>query len=176
MAHDHAIRRPRNRGRAEATAVRLLAILGLGLLLAAPAAPTVAQSLPDFVGSNDDLVRSAMQLARDSITAARLPDGSTVPPETVEELARPIVPTPVGKRTLNTGMLSGYAQFCGLDWRSGSFAPFMEAQRRTGGLTGKQMAYLGILHGIGQGIMLDNLSRHGNCTPEMRGKIAALLK
>ena len=159
-----------------AAGVKIAATLALALLLVAPAAPTAAQSQPDFIGPNDDVVVAAMKLAGDNITMARLPDGSRVPAETAEELDRPIVPLAVGRLTLNTGMLSGYAQFCGLDWQARNFGPFMDSQRSDGGRTDKQIAYLGILHGIGQGIMLDNLSRHGECTPQMRESAAALLQ
>lgn len=155
--------------------MKRLSAATLSLVLGLSSLPAFAQSRPDFIGDNPGFVAAAMQLARDNLGVARLPDGSAVPPETPAERAEPLVPPETGKLTLNAGMLSGYAQFCGLDWRRRSFLPFVEAQRAAAGRTEKQVAYLGILHGIAQGMMLDNLSRHGQCTPEMRQKAEAYL-
>lgn len=96
----------------------------------------------------DDLVKRLTQAARDTLSSARLADGSTIPPETPEEKAQPIVPRPLELRTINRGLLSARLQVCSQDYRTISYLPFMNALQASGGYSPKQMAYLGILHGV----------------------------
>ncbi|MDP8993564.1 MAG: hypothetical protein M3N07_01065 [Pseudomonadota bacterium] len=98
------------------------------------------------------------RMARDNLTLARLPDGTNVPPETAEERAQPIVPPALTEQTVRRGFLSGEMQACGLDPMQ-SFLPYMAALRASGHYSDRQLAYVGLLHGLGQGFAHSELSK-----------------
>ena len=127
--------------------ISALACSAMAALLAP--APTLAQQL--VPPPNDELVAEIAAFARTNITKARLSDGSFVPPETPEQLAQPIIPETLVRQTIARGFLTGEMQACGMDWEQGSFRPYMAAIRASRRYSDKQLAYIGILHGLGQG-------------------------
>ena len=98
-----------------------------------------------------DRVDSLTRLARASLPLARLEDGKPVPKETEEELAQPIISRALEVRIVRLGEVSAMMGQCGLDWRAESFLPVMDSLRANG-WSGKKMAYVGILHGVSQGL------------------------
>ncbi len=145
----------------------LAALLAAALIASLIAAPAPAQSREPSARQVEDMTA----LARAALPMARLEDGSNVPRETPEELARPIVPRAVEVAVIRRGDLSGQMQHCGLDWREESYMPFMR-RLRAGGWRGKRMAYAGILHGVSQGTtQLELGDAPVTCDP---AKVAAL--
>lgn len=158
----------RGRERCGASSInRLCLTLGFAALLLG-AGPASAQrgALPA------EFVAALTARARGALPMARLEDGSSVPPETEAERSRPIVPPSLEIRTIERGMLTGQMEACGLDWRNGSYLPYMRALRRT--YRGKPMAYLGLLHGIAQAMTTTALGEQGGlCTDAIRARLTA---
>jgi hypothetical protein len=127
--------------------IALGALLAAGLIAAA--GPARAQSQPP----SDESVARLTGLARAILPSARLEDGSNVPAETQAEQALPIIPRAAEIATIRRGALSGQMEHCGLDWQNRSYMPFMR-RLRAGGWRGKRMAYVGLLHGLSQGMTL----------------------
>ena len=93
-------------------------------------------------------------------------------PATVEEKANPPVALEDARRAMKVGLLAGTAEFCGLDWQSRIFLPFMAHQHRTLKLSPRQIAIVSMLHGTMQGFMVDNHKKRGTpCTDQMRQAI-----
>jgi hypothetical protein len=61
-------------------------------------------------------------------------------------------------------------EWCRLDWQQRSFRPMMDHYRKVIGLNERQMALMGLLHGIHQGFMTRTMGDR-ECTPEMRAKL-----
>ena len=106
----------------------------------------------------DQIARLAA-VARDNLGMARLSDGSLVPAETPDELTRPIIPEALVQQTIARGYLTGEMEACGMEWQEGSFLPYMSAIRGSQRYSGKQMAYVGMLHGIGQGTAASEVAK-----------------
>lgn len=130
---------------------------------------------PDFLKDDSRVVEKIMKIARKNITRAKMLDGSFVAEETEEELKAPIISLVEGKRVVNRGMLSAMAQYCGFDWENRSFLPFMEGERAGGKWTDKQLAYIGLVHGIAQGSFRKRLEKDGACTAEKKQAAEGLL-
>ncbi|MEA3042908.1 MAG: hypothetical protein QOH47_746 [Sphingomonadales bacterium] len=119
-----------------------------------------------------ELVDQLTARARAILPMARLEDGSNVPPETEAERSQPIVPRPLEVQTIERGILTGQMEACGLDWQNGSYLPYMDALRSR--YRGKPMAYLGLLHGLLQGMTTNwLLEQHEVCTDAMRARLTA---
>lgn len=84
---------------------------------------------------------------------AKLLDGSLVQP--IDEHDRKTMPISekTANQILDVGEISGYAEWCGLDWQSHFLT--MTASARQSGLKQKQMAFIGVVHGLAQGIVFD---------------------
>lgn len=100
-----------------------------------------------FADISDDITIKLMAVARDHITQAKLRDGSFVPPETAEEKKMPIIPVADGKRIVNRGATSAIAAWCGIDYKP-YYLEFMQEERRQYQWSDKQIAYIGLLHGL----------------------------
>jgi hypothetical protein len=107
-------------------------------------------------------------IARANLTHARLHDGSPVPPETPEELSRPVVSVELVEQTVRRGFLTAEMEACAMDWRSQSFLPYMQSLRASRRYSDKQMAYLGLLHGFSQGGAFEALEGGAPCTDAER--------
>jgi hypothetical protein len=90
-------------------------------------------------------------------------------PATDAEKANPPVTLEDARRAMKVGLLAGTAEFCGLDWQSRIFLPFMAFQHRSLKMSARQIAIISMLHGTMQGFMLDGHKRLGTpCTEQMR--------
>jgi hypothetical protein len=160
---------PARRGRCGASSIKRLCLalaLSAPLLGATPAPAQRGGALP--AGIVDQLTARA----RGALPMARLEDGSSLPPESEAERARPIVPRALEIQTIERGMLTGRMEACGLDWRNDSYLPYVRALRRR--YRGKPMAYLGLLHGITQAMTTNALAAQGGaCTDDMRAALTA---
>jgi hypothetical protein len=129
------------------------------------AMPAYAQQLapPDA-----DMAEQLAELARANLTHARLSDGSQVPPETPEELARPIIPAGLAEQTVARGVLTAELEACAMDWQGRSYLPYMQRLRARRRYSDRQLAYLGFLHGISQGAAGRALATRAPCTDAER--------
>jgi hypothetical protein len=132
-------------------------------LLAAPSGAGAQPPAP-----SDQLVADIAALARAALTMARLEDGSPVPAETPEELAVPIIPREAEIMVIRRGALSARMQHCRLDWQTESYMQHLRAR----GWAGKTMAYVGLLHGMSQGLALRGFA--GSADPCRTDEIKAL--
>jgi hypothetical protein len=91
---------------------------------------------------------------------ARLADGSYVQPE--NEVDRQTLP--VSKETayqiIEVGKISGLAQWCALDWQK-NYLKLTKSARQEG-FSEKQVAFIGLLHGVTQGIV-ENAVKDKKC-------------
>jgi hypothetical protein len=91
---------------------------------------------------------------------------------TDEEKAHPPVSLDDARRAMRVGLLAGTAEFCGLDWQSRIFLPFLAHQHRTLKMSPRQIAIVSMLHGTMQGFMVDGHKKLGTpCTDQMRQAI-----
>jgi len=72
------------------------------------------------------------------------------------DLDRRTVPvrSSVAYRVIEAGEISGLAEWCGLDWKSHYFSLTAAARQR--GMSDKQVAFIGVLHGVVQGNTLSS--------------------
>lgn len=129
----------------------------------------------DFVGDKNKWVLGALDAIRKNIAMLHLQDGSNIPSETAKESSKPLLPYEDAKRIFNRGIISGMAEYCGLDWQKKSFLPFMRSERAKGKWSDKEIAVIGALHGVAQGNTLEGLQRKGGCPAEFRKKTQAML-
>jgi hypothetical protein len=125
-------------------ALACLAAAALGF-----AAPVAAQEGGPPPALVDDLTAAA----RSNLSAARMSGGSQVPAETPEELAQPLVPRSLEVQTIERALLSAAIKACGLDYVALNYLPYMAKIRASGRYSDKQIAYIGLLHGISTGYL-----------------------
>lgn len=131
------------------------------------AAPALAQ---DDIGPPPALVDQLTSVARENLTRARLRDGSQVPPETPEERTKSIVPRALEVQTIDRALLSAAMNVCGLDSDELSYLPYMRKIRASGRYSDKQLAYVGLLHGIAMGFLQQDFGAE-NCGPEFNASM-----
>ena len=121
---------------------------GVAALLCA-VLPAAAQE----VGPPPQLVDELTSRARDNLAQARLSDGSNVPAETPEQRAAAIVPRSLEVQTIDRALLSAALEACELDSSTLSYLPYMQRVRASGRYSERQIAYIGLLHGISFGYL-----------------------
>ena len=152
---------------------RLRAFLTLVAALAA-AAPVHGQSLPP---PDDETVERIASLARANLSRARVSDGSFVPPETPEELVRPIIAAELVRQTVARGFLTGEMEACRLDWQESSYLPYMAAVRAGRRYSDKQLAYVSLLHGFSQAAANWAMEQRGApCTETERQRLVQAVR
>lgn len=103
----------------------------------------------------------------------RLKDGSYVKPASEQEKTTlPIAFTDASK-VIQTGELSSLADWCDLDWQ-GNYKNLTKSARASG-LSGKQVAFIGLLHGISMGIV-DSALKEKKCSQDQKKNIESQLK
>ncbi|WP_088348006.1 MULTISPECIES: hypothetical protein [Rhodomicrobium] len=88
---------------------------------------------------------------------------------TDEEKAKPPVSIEEARRAMKVGLLSGTAEFCGIDWKARIFYPFMAYHDRTLKMSDRQLAIVSMLHGTMHSFIVDGYKKRGApCTDQMR--------
>ena len=144
----------------------LLVSLFCGLLVAV-ANPAAAE---------DAVTLKIMKIARANITKAKTSGGGFVPAETAEELKTPIIPVSEAEAVIEIGHRSAIALWCKMDWEKLSYQPLMLAERANKSRTGKQIAYIGLLHGVSMGLTEKVLRKQGACSDTQRQNLQAFLR
>lgn len=89
--------------------------------------------------------------------------GQKCAPATEAELSQPILSLQQAGAAMRTGVISGTAEWCGLDWLRLYFGPMMFRLVREGKLDQRQQALLIMLHGIYR-------NRFAKSLPTLKGK------
>lgn len=105
---------------------------------------------------------------------ARLADGKFVQPASAAERATVPVGREIAYRALDSGEVSGLAEWCGLDWRPHYLALTGAARRK--GLNDKQVAFVSVLHGTAQGRIASAMAKSAPCGGEERLRVARLIE
>lgn len=104
---------------------------------------------------------------------AKLADGSFVQPDNEQDRNTLPISITVANQVFDVGEISGYAEWCGLDWKSNFLT--MTAAARKSGFKGKQVAFIGLLHGVAQGIIVDAL-KSKTCGVHERSKVMEMVR
>ena len=142
------------------------------LVVAILAAATVQQAEAQGASPllTDEKVREALQIALKNIDRARCEGLQSCAPATPGELRAPPISLEQARAAMRAGLASGGMEWCRLDWQQRSFRPMMDHHRTTLGLNERQMALMGLLHGMHQGMVARTMGNR-ECTPEMRAKL-----
>jgi hypothetical protein len=136
--------------------------------------PAAQAQQPAPVAFSDEQVNKILQLALDSLPRALCEGNKPCAPASAEERALPLVSLVDARAVMMRGILSGAAVRCGLDWQRLNFVPMMTYWRRTQKKSERQMAAIGLVHGIMQGISNPRPDT-APCTDEQRRNLAARL-
>lgn len=90
-------------------------------------------------------------------------------PATPEELKTPPITDAQAQSVISASIMSAMADHCGLDWSKRNFAPLMQQQRDLK-LSERQLALIGLLHGVGMGVVGETVKK-SPCSPETKDKV-----
>lgn len=117
-------------------------------------------------------VRRALMLVLKQIHLTQCGENKRCEPATSEEYDTPPIPLAVARRIISTGVSSGAAQWCGLDWQQTIFMPMMRALREGEKWSDRQLAIAALMHGVYQGQTAGPLLARGQCDDETRAGVA----
>lgn len=138
------------------------------LLLCLTSAPSWSGVLPDSV--RDKLLKDVLS---QFWGRAKLSDGSFVKPDSEQERIMLPVTITVANQIFDVGEISGYAEWCGLDWQS-NFLTMTSAARKNG-FKEKQVAFIGVIHGAAQGMVTDALKTK-TCGAQERSSVKDMMR
>jgi hypothetical protein len=127
------------------------AIVAIAFLLSAPAH---AQRMVDvaILGIEQRDLAAAMRTMLERIHEAQCSPNrrcARARPEELENL--PLTPGHA-RLAARTGMVSGLAKFCGMEWEESIFSPYMAAVRNDMKLNQRETALMTLMHGYWQGV------------------------
>lgn len=137
--------------------------------LGATTAAAQQAAAPPIFNLPDDQIRQIMQVARDNLHLAKLPDGSTVAPETAAEKGQALIPLASGRRVVEAGLLSGVAVKCGVDWKQSKMPQAISTEKAAVSATPKVSAYIEFLHGVA---MTNAQQQTKECTPVLKDRVS----
>jgi len=116
----------------------------------------------------------AVEFARTHAGHARLGDGSPLPVATEEDRRLFAVPPALESQTVRRGFLTGQLEFCEAGGIDLSYMPYMQRLRASGRYSDRQMAYLGVLHGVSQQMAMSAMEEtRFTCTDDFRAELRA---
>jgi hypothetical protein len=118
-------------------------------------------------------VRRALMLVLKQIHLAQCGEGKRCDPATSEEYDNPPIPLAVARRIIQTGVIAGTAQWCGLDWQQTVFLPMIRRLAEGEKWSERQLAIAALMHGVYQGQTYGPLQARGACDDETRARVAA---
>ncbi len=93
-------------------------------------------------------------------------------PATDAEKANPPLTIEQARHVMNVGIMSGVAEFCGIDWKKRIFFPLMGYHNKVLKMSQRQLAIVAMLHGTMQGFILDNYREHEkSCPDQMKASV-----
>jgi hypothetical protein len=124
----------------------------------------------------DKIVRRMLVLGLQNIHRGLCGGLSGCAPATPEEFQLPPITLGQARVAMLTGTQSAFARWCGLDADRRSIAPTMRLVRQKFKLNERQVALIGIIHGIQQGIVTEQIKAEGReCDATTRSKLDAQL-
>jgi hypothetical protein len=132
-----------------------------------------AKQLPHFspLSENMEFVTSVADFARTNLKEAKLPNGKKIGRESKKEMKVALLPYDKEQEVVDRGILAITAEWCGIEWQSASFKPYMNDQRASGQWNDKQLAYMGVMHGFTMGMVGRQLNKAGDCTPKHKAAV-----
>lgn len=138
------------------------------VLLALVSAPSWSGVLPDSTRG---------KLLNDALSQfwgrAKLSDGSFAQPDSERERKTLPISISVANQVFDVGEISGYAEWCGLDWQS-NFLTMTVAARKSG-FKEKQVAFIGVIHGAAQGVVGEAL-KSKTCGAQERSRVMEMMR
>lgn len=129
-----------------------------------PSLGTTQQPLPDA------LVQSLVASAQQNFWGrAVLSSGETVKPIDDAERTAPVIPFADAARVVNAARSVGQAIWCEVEWQP-YYLAFMQAERRES-WSEKQIAFIGVLFGLTQGVISSALTQRDPCLAEARESV-----
>ena len=121
----------------------------------------------------NEMYDSVIKLAMNNFWGqARVSDGSYVQPDSEKERMTLPITEENAARVIVAGEISSLANWCGLDWKQNYFKVTKAA--RHNGLSDKQVAFVGLLHGVTMG-MVETAVEGKKCTPDIQEAIEGRL-
>ncbi|MFG6429856.1 hypothetical protein [Roseateles sp. LYH14W] len=145
--------------------MRTLTILFLFLSISIPAAAGILP--PEH---REQLIQAAFA---NFWGKARLSNGNPVQPDNAAERSTLPISTAAANHVISAGELSGIAEWCGMDWQTHFLSLTAKARRQ--GFSEKQVAFIGLLHGMAQGNVYSAVQSK-SCTVEQKSKAAQMLE
>jgi hypothetical protein len=131
------------------------------------AAPTAAQGLAvdaavRGIGQQD--LAGTLRGALEIIHEAQCAPGRRCARARAEEFETPPLTPGHARLAARTGMASGFAESCGMDWEGRVFRPYIEALRNELKLNQRETALMTLMHGHWQNVFRRN-ARPEDCAP-----------
>jgi hypothetical protein len=104
---------------------------------------------------------------------ARLSNGNTVQPDNAAERSTLPISAAAANHVISVGELSGIAEWCGMDWQAHFL--YLTSKARRQGFTEKQVAFIGLLHGVAQG-NVHSAVKSKPCAAEQKTQAARMLE
>lgn len=125
----------------------------------------------------DEAVSRMLHLVLDRLPEAKC-GKKPCTPATPEEKAKPPVSIEDARLALKTGILSGNAQHCGLDWKEKVFKRLMTRARQKLKMNDRQLAIMGVLHGAMQEYVITSIKARGSeaCTAKKKADVERQMK
>jgi len=116
------------------------------------------------------LHRQLLEIALNNIqkTLCKPPDQPCAP-ATAKERATPPISDQQAQTIVASGIISALGKHCGLDWQRFNFQPLMSYHREKLQMTSRQIALVGLLHGITMGAVRKDVERSA-CTSDLKSK------
>lgn len=138
------------------------------LMLISASAPVSAQTQ-----MRQPADRQLLAMAMENIGRAKCGDRPCAP-ATPAELARPPITDEQARLIVSTAAVSVMAEHCGLDWQRRNFQPLLLHHQKAQKMNDRQMAIVGLLHGVAMGAFGD-AARRRPCTPAVKEGVAKRL-
>jgi hypothetical protein len=122
----------------------------------------------------DEAVKSMLKRALQNIEHAVCDGFNPCAPATAAELENPPIPLDAARSALTAGIRTALANWCGLDGNRRSVLPMQQHLRKMG-FNNRQMALMGLMHGIQHSVVSEQLKAKGACDDATRGRIDAQL-
>jgi hypothetical protein len=123
---------------------------------------------------SDSQVRHAIMLALRNIDKTMCGEERCTP-ASAAEFENPPLSLADARAAVETGVLSGTADWCGLDWQHGLFAPAMARFEQEAKPGARQRALFALMEGIYQGQVSMALKPRGACPEEVKTRMQARL-
>ena len=104
---------------------------------------------------------------------ARLSNGNPVQPDNAAERSTLPISIATASHVISVGEISGIAEWCGLDWQTHFLNLTAKARRQA--FSEKQVAFVGLLHGVAQGTVYSTLQSKP-CATDQKSRVTKILE